>query len=349
MVSFLVQLGLSFVVGCPLASARRGGKWCPIELPANPNERQRLIVAAIEGKPFEVKFTAEGVTPWLERVNNLELAVFNPNGDGLVVWIAIDLDSMHGHGPNGLGDTLRAVRCIASAADLLGLFPGCVFARSRSGRGWHIFLLLPRPVPLTESVLGLSALIATAYDLAASDVEDGDGEPARPHAFLNGYGKIAEPGASGAVELIPKSDSQPRLGWAIAMPRQAWCPFDNRPIELVVMPRCPAEAWDTLIREALATLPLEIPKQTVACRRSVSDVDPLGRLPQRVKDFLARGAAQGNRDSELFAAACSMFGYGMDGQQIESLIIEAAQRCDPPFDERTARAKVASARRTVRR
>lgn len=341
----LIEFGLQLTRGHRLATAKRGDRYCPIELPDNPDERREIIEAVILGRPCAVRFAPEGRDSWRERMPELRIAAYCPNADGLVLWLGIDCDGPS-HGVKGLRDSLRAVRCIASAAEALGLYSACLFARSGSADGWHVFVSLSHPVTLAEGVLGIGALVAAAYDLAAQDVEDSDG--GLLHAFLAGDGAIVSPGSAGGVEMIPKSDARPRLGWALAVPTEAWCPFENRPIELTALPTCSPEAWRRLITEARASIPPEAPKpKRTAPRQREHGGDPFERLPQRVRDFLARGAAEGSRDSELFAAACSMFGFGIDGPDVERAIVEAARRCDPPIDERTARAKVKSALRTV--
>ncbi|MCO6436708.1 MAG: hypothetical protein J5J06_06435 [Phycisphaerae bacterium] len=343
----LAIANLQVLKGSRFASAKRGEKRCPIELPDDPAERREIIEAALLGEPFTVTFSPEGCEPWRERVPKLQLAAYCPNADGLVFWLGIDLDGLS-HGCGGLWSPTRAVRCIASAAETLGLYPACVFARSASGEGWHVFVMLPYPVMLAEGVLGVSALVAAAYDLAGQDFEDSGGE--HPHAFQNGHLRITEPGTAGGVELFPLSDSRPRLGWALAIPTQARCPFSGKRIELTALPQCSPEAWRRLIDETRASIPPEAakPKRVAPRWRGRDGSDPFERLPQRVRDFLARGAAEGSRDSELFVAACSMLGFGIDGPDVEAAILEAAGRCTPPVDERTARAKVRSALRTVR-
>ena len=66
------------------------------------------------------------------------------------------------------------------------------------------------------------------------------------------------------------------------------------------------------------------------------------RPPVDVGEVLA-GVPEGQRDNELFRAACSLRRANVPQDMAEQLVLEAAAKCAPPFPEREARAKVANA------
>jgi hypothetical protein len=63
---------------------------------------------------------------------------------------------------------------------------------------------------------------------------------------------------------------------------------------------------------------------------------------------LAAGLNQGQRDMGLFQLACWLRRRGFSRGFVENAVLDAARRCKPPFPERTARSKVASAWRYQR-
>jgi hypothetical protein len=58
---------------------------------------------------------------------------------------------------------------------------------------------------------------------------------------------------------------------------------------------------------------------------------------------LAAGVSEGQRDIELFRLACSLRRRGYHRDLVEGIVLDAASRCYPPFPQREALRKVASA------
>lgn len=66
-------------------------------------------------------------------------------------------------------------------------------------------------------------------------------------------------------------------------------------------------------------------------------------LSRRTRRFLAYGAGEGERNRELFAAACDLAGCGVSERDAELVLLSAATRCRPPYSEQEARGSVRSA------
>jgi hypothetical protein len=222
-------------------------------------------------------------------------------------------------------------------------------ARSRGGRGRHVFLLLPAPASLEDGALAVAALAADALIVATDDQRQTD----RPHAFARLDGAIAEPGQPGAMELIPRSSVRPVLGWALALPsagRYAAAgggviidPFTDEPTTLQRVPRCDAAAWRRFLDEARARIPRPARQKTrprVCARASAKP-----GLRSRTNDFLAGRVGAGRRNDEAFAAACDLIAAGVGEDEARRLIIHGADACGLP--EREARSAFASALRST--
>lgn len=69
----------------------------------------------------------------------------------------------------------------------------------------------------------------------------------------------------------------------------------------------------------------------------------LPKLPARALDFLARGAIEGERNSEAFAAAVQLRDAGYPEAEALGLVLGGAAHCNPPLPEREARSVVRSA------
>lgn len=346
------SLLLALLEGVSSANAlRRNGKPCAIRLPDDRNARTSLVEAHLHGASATLEFHADGRHPWRERVDAVVLAALCPGEDGSCRWLGFDLDGAD-HGDRGLADPVHATRTIAERADAAGLLSGLLVARSRRGLGRHLFLILPEPVALRDGVIGIAALVAAAFRIAASDVTDCDA----PHAFRCVNGAVARPGDSGAVELIPRSTNRPPHGWALALPGAGAFaphgggviidPFDDRPIQLDRVPRCDPESWRRFIDESQSALsrrgaaaPPHITKRPAAA--AVSPRRPVDRLDARTRAFIEGCASEGTRNMSAFAAAANLLGCGFDKREAERLILGGAAACDLP--EREARAAFASA------
>ena len=173
----------------------------------------RWSLPTCAGAPATLTFHADGHEPWRERVDTVVLAALSPGGDERCRWVGIDVDATD-HGERGLVDPVHAMRTIAECAAEAGLTAGLLVARSRRGRGRHVFLIPPEPVSLADAVIGVAALAAAAFKVAASDVTEYDAR----HAFRRANGAIARPGEAGAVELLPRSTVKPPHGWALVLP-----------------------------------------------------------------------------------------------------------------------------------
>lgn len=264
------EMLLGLLEGATFANAtRRNGRPCRIRLPDDRAARAELVARHVRGESCTLTFLAEGHEPWSENVGAVVLAAMCPGNDGRCRWIGIDLDASD-HGSQGLADPVHAARVIAERADEFGLSSGVVVARSRRGRGRHVFLIPPEPAELDDAVVAVAALVAAAFRVAASDVMDYEAQ----HAFRRATGAIASPGDAGAVELVPRSNLNPPYGWALALPGAGAFvasgggvfvdAFENRPVNHERVPRCNAQAWSGFIREAwAATSPRheENPKQ----------------------------------------------------------------------------------------
>ncbi len=335
---------LALLDGATFANAtRRSGKPCRIRLPDDPESRTAIVDAHLRGAPSTLTFHANGHTPWREQVDAVALAAFCPAADGRCRWVGIDLDAAD-HGATGLVDPMYVARTIAERAANAGLMAGLLIARSRRGRGRHVFMLLPEPVALADAVIGVAALAAAAFKVAASDVA----EYGAQHAFCRADGAIARPGEAGAVELLPRSTVKPPHGWALALPGAGAFashgggvivdPFEDQPINYDRVPRCDHEAWSRFIEEARATLS----KRNAATapqlmRRIVNYTDrprrPIDRIDARTQAFLDGHTPEGTRNMSAFAASANLLGCGIDQREAKRLIVAGAAACDLPQRE----------------
>jgi len=347
-----VPLLLALLDGTTFANAiRRSGKPCRILLPDDPKSRTALVGAHLRGAPATLTFYADGHKPWPERVSAVALAALCPGEDGRCRWVGIDLDSAD-HGVTGLADPVHAARTIAERATAAGLISGLLMARSRRGRGRHVFLMLPGPIALTDAVIGVAALAAAAFKVAGSDVVLYGAQ----HAFRCANSAIACPGEPGAVELLPRSTVRPRHGWALALPAAGAFrvhgggvivdAFTDRPTHHGCVPRCDPESWSRFIEEARATLsmrnaataPQRVKQRDNRTDRSCRSID---RIDPRTLAFLNGLAPEGTRNMSAFAASANLLGCGVEERNVERLILAGAAACGLP--EREARAAFSSA------
>jgi hypothetical protein len=331
------------LAGCEFASCQMPwGRPGPIRLPESEDARFDLTRSHLKGGPATVFYTpAKGPC---EEVDLKETRLFClcPATDRRCRWVGIDLDGVN-HGNDGLVDPLHTVRTFASAAEELGLLDGLMVAPSRSGVGRHLFLLLPSPTSLADAVLGLAAWTAHAWRIADRDVTDYDGQ----HAFRNSEGIPSQPGQAGAIELIPRSDAPPPLGWSLALPREFNDPFTDHKVEIKSDISCSTDAWSTLI------------EQTRRLRRPQSlRSRPERRLPHSRKridgaskelhpdtvDFLNGNTPVGRRNQSLFATVCNLLGHGMDATEVEKFALDAG--INNGLSHREAVATIQSALRT---
>lgn len=344
-----VRLLGAMLDGAAFANAiRRNGTPCRIQSPNDPDSREALVSAHVRGAPATLTFHADGHEPWRERVDAVALAALCPATDGRCRWLGIDLDATD-HGDGGLVDPVHAMRALAERSDAAGLASGLLAARSRRGQGRHVFLILPEPVALSDAVIGVAALAAVAFKVAGADAREYDGR----HAFQCANGAIACPGESGAVELIPRSTTKPRHGWALALPGAgAYAahgggivdPFDDEPIRHECIPRCDPEAWRRLVtenRQFLTRIEQGQDRSRPCC------TEPTGphRLHPLTEEYLAGQTPMGRRNKSAFAAACNLLGTGQPLHEVEQRILDGARGCELP--EREARCAVQSARRAM--
>lgn len=348
------DLLLAMLVGSDFACAmRRNGKPGRIVLPPDAAERQRLIEAHLAGSPATLTFVAEGYGLWNERVSAVMLCAYCPASDGLCRWMVIDLDAAD-HGAKGLADPVHAARCVAERAEAARLFDGILVATSRRGRGRHVFVIPPAPMSLADGVIAIAALAAMAFNVAARDAVDGD----VPHAFVTAGGTIAQPGDAGAFELVPRSIERPKFGWSMALPSAAAyarCdggvivdPFDDKSKTPDALPRCDADAWATLLREARQALALTKRVEARAAHRPrfQTRLSGLDRIDARTRNFIDGRAAEGTRNQSAFAASANLLGCGFSAAEAERLILDGAEGCGLPAGE--ARAAFKSALKVIR-
>jgi len=349
------SLALALLEGSTFANAmRRSGKPSRVRLPDDPDARSALVAVHLHGAPAMLTFHADGQEPWTEHVDAVALAAFCPAADGQCRWVGIDLDGAD-HGERGLLDPVHATRTIAERAADAGLTSGLLVARSRRGRGRHVFLILPEPVALADSVIGVAALVAAAFKVAASDVT----EYAAQHAFRCANGAIARPGDAGAVELLPHSTMRPPHGWALALPGAGAFaahgggvivdPFSDQPIHLDCVPGCDRMAWSRFVAEALQKLSLanstRLPVRPVHSCHARTPGYSLDHVDPRTLAFLKGHVAQGARNAAAFAAAANLLGCRIDQREAERLILTGAERCG--LSEKEALACFRSAVKTV--
>lgn len=349
---------LALLEGATFANAlRRSAKPCRIRLPDDRESRMALVCAHLSGAARTLVFHAESSEPWTERVDAVVLAAFCPARDGRCRWVGIDLDAAD-HGPGGLSDPVHAVRTIAERADAAGLSDGLLVARSRRGRGRHVFLLLREPTPLEDAVIGVGALAANAFRVAERDTE----EEGTQHAFRCSNGTIAQPGDAGTVELTPVSTSAPRFGWSMLLPAAGALaahgggvivdPYEDRPVQHRAVPQCDPKAWANFVTEAQASLP---ERTGVAPPHPVKRFialgycpgQPLDRIDDRTRAFVEGRTPEGMRNRSAFVASANLIGCGVEEREAERLILIGATACGLP--EREARATFRSAATSVGR
>lgn len=348
-----VPLLLGLLDGATFANAmRRNGTPCPIRLPDDPGARAALVDAHLRGTPANLTFDADRHSPWDERVDAVSLATFCPAADGRCRWIGIDLDGAD-HGERGLADPVHAVRTIAERAASAGLNSGLLVARSRRGRGRHVFLIPAEPATLADAVVGVAALAAAAFKIAASDVAQYGAQ----HAFRCADGAVARPGDAGSVELLPRSTARPRHGWALALPGAGAFaargggvivdPLSDQPIHHECVPRCDQQAWSCFVEEARMALskrdsasdPQHTRRFANGARKSDRRIDP------RTEAFLEGRIPEGTRNNAAFAATANLLGCGVDEPDALRLIMVGADACGLP--PREAMSAFRSAARAV--
>ena len=336
---------------------RRNGKPAPVWLPDSVEERTSLVKLHLQGKSRVLKFCPAGQRPWSCRVPAVVLAAFCPDVHSRCRWIAIDLDAAD-HGTKGLADAPHAARAIATAAAAAGLDSGLLVARSRRGKGRHVFILLRRPTNLADAVMGVAAIAAAAFNMAQKDTRD-DGAP---HAFRCVDGTIAKPGQSGAFELIPHSSLKPPYGWAITLPAAGKFasqdggvlvdPFTDTSTTLRTVPACDSAAWENLVAETrrqhadMLQRFRRIKRNSVALRLRAQE-SSLDRIIPRTRDFLNGWIQEGDRNNAAFAASANLLRCGVDSVTASRLILQGAIACGLP--EREALAAFQSATRACNR
>ncbi|MEK6798933.1 MAG: hypothetical protein AABZ12_08225 [Planctomycetota bacterium] len=338
------SLLLALLDGATFANAmRRSGKPCRVRLPDDPDARSALVAAHLCGAPATLTFHADGHEPWRERVDTVVLAALSPGGDERCRWVGIDVDATD-HGERGLVDPVHAMRTIAECAAEAGLTAGLLVARSRRGRGRHVFLIPPEPVSLADAVIGVAALAAAAFKVAASDVTEYDAR----HAFRRANGAIARPGEAGAVELLPRSTVKPPHGWALVLPGAGAFsargggvivdPFEDQPIHHECVPRCDCKSWSRFVDEARATLSKrnataapQLGKRLAICTDQPRPA--IDRIDARTRAFLDGCIPQGARNMSAFAASANLLGCGIDPREAERLIMAGAAACGLPQRE----------------
>ncbi|GMU23384.1 MAG: hypothetical protein AMXMBFR13_34620 [Phycisphaerae bacterium] len=345
--STIIDTLLHLLDGCTRASAVMPyGKPGPIRLPIREENRRDLIQRHISGSGATVLFAPQDKPEHPKAVDPLILGGYSPGADKLCRFIGVDLDGGN-HGDGGLADPMHAGRCIASACDWYGLADGLLFARSKSARGIHVRVVPPDPVPLTDAVLALGTIIASAMRLAAADVEDGT-----PHAFRTVGGGIAKPGQPGAVELIPPHTEAPAVGWSMALPaagayRQQGgssiiSPFEGKPLLLDRVPLSSREAWSDLVRDAKRSLRRRTPPPRPSRPQRPRQRAWYEPKPHPATEALVSGRVQpGNRANAAFASACNLLGLGIAPHEVERQVVEGAVASGLP--EREARAAYRSA------
>lgn len=358
--TILRQTLLALLDGAAFATALRdSGRPGRLRLPDDSRKRAELVETHVSRGTTTLDFRASDAA-WRERVAAVVLAAYCPRADGACSWVAIDLDAASGHGPRGLADPAHAARCFAEQAYAAGLGDGLLVARSRGGRGYHVWLILPESVALSDAVVGVAALAAAAFNVASRDAAD----YGAPHAFLRADASLARPGDAGACELLPRATARPAFGWGLTLPAAGAFaargggaivdPFTERPAELPTVPRCDPRCWQRFIAESRAARAarqrpgFRDPRPVVRPKpRPGSIGPPPERISARTRDFLEGRVAPGSRNIAAFAAACNLIGVGVEEREAERLLVTGALACG--MSEREARTCFSSAVGTLRR
>ncbi len=323
----------------------------PIRLPDDDAQRAALVAAHVSGAPGRVLYSKDKLYKPVD-VAAVQLFARCPGADGLVRWLAFDLDAADGHGARGLVDPPQAARYFAAAADDCGLLTGMFVARSRGGRGRHVWLLTPGPVALVEAVIVAAALAARAIALARDDAPDGRAP------FRRADGSIARPGDSGAIDLFPHSDQRPPAGWQLALPAAGALasvgggvivdPFSDVPTKLLTVPSAASTAWTAVVNRHRRAL--QSPRSNFAPhrQRSWQSADPLERAHPRTLQLLDGHAPEGERNKATFAGACNLLSLGLDPSEVRRLVVSGAVASGLPEREAIAAANSALRRKGVR-
>lgn len=103
-----------------------------------------------------------------------------------------------------------------------------------------------------------------------------------------------------------------------------------------IHPNGKAYKWEVPLTASLPKLPGALFAMITAA------VDPASGPRERFNTAqVLAGVPQGQRDQTLFKLACKLRSADVPREMAETLILEAAKNCDPPFSERTALDKVA--------
>lgn len=340
--------------GAPLANARMpwgAGAPGPIRWPNEPAEQLDLIRRHILGRPARVMFSPTDRAARAVAVDPLELGEYMPqHADGRCNALAVDIDAAESHGSRGLVDPLAAARAIGERAAHAGLDGGLLVTRSRSGRGYHLRIMLAEPAALADAALAIAYLGSNAIRAADRDAAD----YGCPHAFRCGDGRTARAGDAGAVELFPKSTERPPIGWALALPfgggAQSLDVFDDppTPIELHAVPACSPVAWRRLIEDARRELQKRR-RRTATPRRSYGRRahDSRRRLDPRTQSLLDGTTPQGERNRAAFCAFLDLRRSGAGDVEAAQLVTDGAKRCG--LSDREIAATLRSARRRLER
>jgi len=298
----------------------------PVVLPADADERRRLVLAHLEGAPASVIFCPVGKPPRLVAVEALILFALT-GAAGRCRWLAFDLDGAS-HGPRGLVNPEATGRAIAERLDALGLAGGLVAARSRSGTGVHLFVLLVDALPIAEAALVAAYVAACARRVADRDADD----TGRPHAFRTAAG-VASPGDAGAVELLPRSDAAPPRGYPLLMPLAgALAPRGGGVlVDLLGLglsdptPGASLDAFRRVLAEARRARATRAARRTP--RNTPREWRPRGPRQPRAEtaEFLGGRTPVGARNDTLFRAACDLFRCGGSARDVEADLLRAAE------------------------
>jgi hypothetical protein len=324
------------------------GSDCPLRASGILNQ---LFLSHLLGERLEIKIEAT----WFSTSRGMEgkayspfrVGTYSPDLDGMTFFCCLDFDG--GGQPDAadegsakhkrpLADPLAAALRVLAALREVGLV--CYLERSKSGSGWHVWVLFACKVPAAVVRRAILSLIPKDIPLA-----DGKG--------------VAVPGKNVGIELFPKQNSlthtQAKLGNMVYLPMWAGATYPNNcfhevndqgevqpflPLSFEVNPALAIHALDPgekPARFAVASAPRVRPPAAAGEDRRSLCVNYLRRCDPAV-------SGRGGHGRLFWAARVARWGWGLTDDESFRVIREVYDPiCDPPWSEGEIRHKIADA------
>ena len=236
-------------------------------------------------------------------------------------FVVADLDNHDGE-----RDPLTDVKRISEVCEREGI---PVYAlRSRSGKGYHVYLFLKGAISARKARMGAFALLREAQVV---------GENASVSSFDRLFPNQDTHTGRGLGNLIglPFQGEAAKNGHTIFLdPATGYeRPFDDQRSVLETVQRIPEAHIDALVERWNLNL------------RQNNHVGVGGSTNSRALDpeKILAGVPEGQRETTLFLYACQCRGLGYRRVEVEALVKVAAKNCSPPFPEDEALKRVDSA------